>query len=173
MAGKVLTEADFPFPTEKAMRLEHDQQIKRIAREDRCPRAFTVAYGEDQMTKTQTTTATTKLARGVDAQNSPQSAKAVADNRAKNAAAAKGAAPAKAAKTAAKAERKAKSEAVNTDSTKITILNKDFTFGREGSGRNLSWIAAKKAKTVGAYIAAGGARKYLARWQSAGAIKLG
>lgn len=114
------------------------------------------------------------LATGVDARNSPHSAKAVADNRA---AAKTGKAPtAKAAKAdkkaAAKVARAAKAAPKADDQRKITIVDKKFTFGGDGTARRESWDACKAAKSVADYLKAGGKAKYLPRWVSAGAIKL-
>lgn len=114
-----------------------------------------------------------KLANGVDSRSAPHASKAVADAKAKST-------PAKAApkakadgkKAERKAERAAKAAPKGDDKRAITIVKKDFAFGREGTARRSSWDKAMKAKTVAAYIAAGGAAKYLPRWVSAGAIKL-
>lgn len=57
----------------------------------------------------------------------------------------------------------------------ITILDKKFVFGGEGTKRRASWDALatqKGRKTVTAYKANGGATKYLARWAKAGAIQI-
>lgn len=116
-----------------------------------------------------------QLARGVDSRNAPQSAKAVADQKrsAKPAAAA-----AKAEKKAArKAERAAKAAPKADDARKITIVDRKFTFGGDGTARRQCWdacVATAKAKgTVADYIARGGKAKYLPRWAASGAIKLG
>lgn len=74
--------------------------------------------------------------------------------------------PAKAAK-AAKAPAESKS-----DTRKITVLKKENPY-REGSARAASFEALKGAKTVDEYKAAGGAVKYISRWDSEGIIKLG
>lgn len=115
------------------------------------------------------------LARGLDARNSPHSAKSVQDDRAKAKASNKTDKVAEKAKKQVerKAERAAKAAPKADDARKITIVDKKFTFGREGTARNLSWLACTKAKTVADYAKAGGALKYLPRWVSAGAIKLG
>lgn len=57
------------------------------------------------------------------------------------------------------------------DVRKITILNKENPY-REGSGRAKSFDALKGAKTVQDYKEAGGAVKYISRWESEGRIKL-
>jgi len=111
-----------------------------------------------------------KLANGLDGRSAPHSSKAVADSKAKEAPKAK---PAAAKKEAKKAERVAKAAPKADDTRAITILKKDFAFGRDGTARRDSWNKALKAKTAAAYIAAGGAAKYLPRWVAAGAIKLG
>lgn len=119
------------------------------------------------------------LAKGLDARNAPHSHKALGDDRARAKTAAKADAAQERGKQAAekkaarKAERSAKAVPKADDNRKITIVDKNFTFGREGTARNLSWLACKKAKTVAEYAKAGGALKYLPRWVSAGAIKLG
>lgn len=120
-----------------------------------------------------------KLAQGLDGRNAPHSSKAVGDR----AAAAKGTNKAdkvqarKATEQAKKADRKAnraaKAAPKADDNRKITIVDKKFTYGKEGTSRNASWIACTKSKTVADYAKAGGALKYLGRWVSAGAIKLG
>lgn len=111
------------------------------------------------------------LAKGLDARTAPHSAKAVADNAA---AARKGVAkPGKAEKKAArKTERAAKAAPKSDDNRRITIVDKKFTFGGDGTARRASWDAAKASKTVAEYAKAGGKLKYLPRWVSAGAIKL-
>lgn len=114
-----------------------------------------------------------KLANGITGQNSPHSAKSVADQRAKDKPAPKAADKKVARKEAAKAKAAPKGD----DTRKLTLLRKDFTFGAVGSARNDSWLvcaAVIKAKgTVADYIAKGGKAKYLPRWAAAGAIKLG
>lgn len=120
-----------------------------------------------------------ELARGVESRKAPHSAKALSDangaargaNKADKAALV---AKAKATKAAArKAERTAKASPKADDTRKITVLDKKFTYGREGTARRAAWDACAKAKTVADYAAAGGALKYLPRWTAAGAIKLG
>ena len=81
-------------------------------------------------------------------------------------------------KVSAKASPKAKAKTTKAapkadDTRKITVLDKDFQFGREGTARNKAWLACIKAKTVSDYAKAGGALKYLPRWVAAGAITLG
>lgn len=114
------------------------------------------------------------LATGLDGRNAPHASKAVQDRKA----AAKPAPAAKAvAAQAKKAERKeaavAKAAPKGDDTRKITIVKKDFAFGRDGTARRQSWDTALKSATVAAYIAKGGAAKYLPRWVAAGAVKLG
>lgn len=117
------------------------------------------------------------LARGVDGHNSPHSTKAHADKRAAERKGAKAAepkpSPTAAKKEARKAERAEKAAPKAGDKRTITVVDKGFTFGREGSARRDNWDKAVKAKTVDAYLSAGGAAKYLPRWVAAGAIKLG
>lgn len=119
------------------------------------------------------------LAGGLDGRNAPHSSKAVSDKRG----AAKGTNKAdkvqarKATEQVKKAERKAvraeKAAPKADDNRKIAIVDKKFSYGKEGSARNASWLACKGSKTVAEYAAKGGALKYLPRWVSAGAIKLG
>jgi hypothetical protein len=112
-----------------------------------------------------------QLARGIGGRDAPHSAKAVADGKAQEKEAAK-AKPAVAKKEARKAERAAKAAPKADDNRKITVVDKKFTYGREGTARRASWDACTKSKTVADYAAAGGALKYLPRWTAAGAIKL-
>lgn len=136
-------------------------------------RAFTAMWKEIQRTSTG------KLAAGLDGRNAPHSAKSVGDhnnaakgtNRADKVQARKAAETTK--KAARKAEKTAKAAPKADDNRKITILDKKFTYGREGSSRRQSWDAVKGSKTVADYAAKGGALKYLPRWAAAGAIKLG
>lgn len=79
-------------------------------------------------------------------------------------AAGKGGAAAKPKADKAPAETKA-------DARKITVLKKDNPY-REGSARAASFDALKGAKTVDEYKAAGGAVKYISRWEAEGIIKL-
>lgn len=128
---------------------------------------------------------TGKLAAGLDGRNSPHAAKSVADGRQRSTNKADAAtqkpaakpattkAPAKAKKEERKAAREASAAPKADDTRKITIVDKKFTYGKEGSARNASWLACTKAKTVADYAKAGGAVKYLPRWVAAGAIKLG
>ena len=56
---------------------------------------------------------------------------------------------------------------------KIIVVNSAFTFGAPQTKRNESWLALKAqrgTRTVARYLANGGARKYLARWERAGVI---
>lgn len=136
-------------------------------------KAFKAAWEEVKRTSTG------KLAAGLDGRNAPHSAKSAADHNA----AARGTNKAdkvqsrKATETAKKAERKAAAQAKAApkadDNRKITVLDKKFSYGRPESNRNVAWLACKGSKTVAEYAAKGGALKYLPRWVSAGAIKLG
>jgi hypothetical protein len=90
-------------------------------------------------------------------------------------AARKAKAPAKA-KTTAKAPAKTKAapKALGRQGT-VTIKDKAFVYGAEGSERRKSWDALtnlKGTKTLAAYKAAGGKTKYLNRWVAAGAIAI-
>lgn len=70
---------------------------------------------------------------------------------------------------------KAPAKATPASKTPVTIVDKAFVFGAPGTVRRTSWDALAKqkgVKTVEAYKAAGGATKYLARWEKAGAIKI-
>lgn len=82
-----------------------------------------------------------------------------------------------AAKETRKAERAAKAAPKADDNRRISIADKKFTFGADGTARRSSWDAcvktAKAKGTAADYIKAGGKAKYLPRWVSAGAIKLG
>lgn len=121
-----------------------------------------------------------KLASGLDGRNAPQSAASVAKHRGSakatnkaDAVTQKAPAPAKAAKEARKAKRAETAAPKADDTRKIAVVDKKFTYGKEGTSRRASWDACTKAKTVADYAAAGGAVKYLPRWVAAGAIKLG
>lgn len=120
-----------------------------------------------------TTRASAGLANGVSGRANPHCAKAVQDSKGKAKAAAKSAAPAKASKVAKKAERAAKAAPKGDDTRKIVVLDKKFTYGREGTSRRAAWDCIGKSKTVADYAKAGGALKYLPRWTAAGAIRLG
>jgi hypothetical protein len=114
------------------------------------------------------------MARGTDSRTAPHSAKAVADGRRAKAAAKPEKATKKAARKAARADKAAPKA---DDTRRISIVDRKFSYGGEGTARRACWDAAVKvAKAKGnvqAYIAAGGKAKYLPRWVSAGAIKLG
>lgn len=113
------------------------------------------------------------MARGLTSRDAPHSSYALQSNR-EQATKDKKAAPAapKPGKTA-KVKAKVAAKVTGEDSRKITITDKAFTFGAPGTARRSCWDAMVKAKTVAEYVAAGGKVKYLGRWQSAGAIKLG
>lgn len=170
----VLTDTSFSFPPDRVYRAELEQDLRRLSRETGTKRIATIEHERREQEKESmaklhpTHYPQTKLARGLDVHNSPHS---VAAARAKREAAKRD--ERKAREQASKAERKQKREAVSTDSTKITILNKDFVFGREGSTRNACWQTCLRSKTVGDYLGNGGAKKYLTRWEAAKAIRLG
>lgn len=110
------------------------------------------------------------LAQGLDGRNAPHSVKAHQDHK-------RGVGkPAKADKTAKKQARKVAREAKAApkadDARRITIVDKKFTFGGDGTARRASWDACKSSKTVAEYLKAGGKAKYLPRWVASGAIKL-
>lgn len=55
----------------------------------------------------------------------------------------------------------------------VTIKDKSFTYGAEGTERRKSWDALanqKGTKTLAKFKAAGGKVKYLKRWEAQGAI---
>lgn len=174
--ARLLKDTDFGFLTDRQYRAELEQELramsaangtKRISVLEQERRAEQRAQ-EEAMTKTHSDYPQTKLARGLDSQNSPHS---VAAARAKREAFARD--QRKEREVKAKVERKQKREAVSSDATKITILNKAYVFGREGSTRNACWQTCLGSKTVGDYLANGGAKKYLPRWEAAKAIRLG
>lgn len=98
-------------------------------------------------------------------------ARRAAEEDAKLAAAGKPPKPVKA-EAKPKAAPKAKEAKAEAD-RKITILDKKYVYGGEGSLRRASWDACKASKTTAEYKAKGGAAKYLSRFEAAGAIKLG
>ncbi len=120
------------------------------------------------------------LARGLDRKSAPNTVDAMRMNKAAERKAEKAAvesvAPAKAAKIAKvearKEQRQAKTAPKGDDTRAIKVLDKKFTYGREGSSRRACWSLAAKGGAVADYIKAGGAAKYLPRWVAAGAIKL-
>lgn len=156
--------------TDKDRRAEIEQDLRKISRETGAKRVSQIEA--ERNAKLATPKPVGHLAAGLDGRNSPHSAKAVQDNRA---AARKGEPapkPAVAKKEARKAAKAATAAPKADDQRKITIVKKDFAFGREGTARRSSWDICLKAKTAAEYIAKGGAAKYLPRWVSAGAIKL-
>lgn len=182
---KVLKEEDFAMPTNAELTKANEADLRALAKQTGAPRINVLMQAKKEADG---------LAQGVNGQNSPHSAKSVKDARNKTKAAEKAAeekstvkgkakaatsnkADAKAERSeravTKKAEREAKATPKADDTREITLVDKDFNFGREGTSRNLSWLACKKSETVADYIAAGGAGKYLPRWVSAGAIKLG
>lgn len=59
--------------------------------------------------------------------------------------------------------------------TTIKILDAKFSFGAEGTVRRKSWDALKSqkgTKTLEAYKANGGLRKYIRRWEKMGVIQV-
>lgn len=120
---------------------------------------------------------TGKLANGLDGRSAPHCSKSVGDKAAKGTNKADKVMARKATETAKKAERKteraAKAPPKADDNRKIVVVDKKFSYGREGSARNAAWQACTASKTVAEYAAKGGALKYLPRWAAAGAIKLG
>ena len=167
---KVLTDKDITIggkaiPTDKELKAQTERELRKESADTGAPRAASLEPRRQ----------VSGLARGLDGRNAPHSKAALRAERA----AAKGTnkADKRAEREKAKAERKAARAARAApkadDTRRITILDKNFTFGREGTARNLSWLACKKAKTVADYAKAGGKLKYLPRWAAAGAIKLG
>lgn len=160
----VLTEADL-LPkggeTQEAMTKRHARELAMLADKEGCPRAATIGRAG--------------MARGLGTRDAPHSAKSLHDHRRTEKASGK--ADSRQARLAREADRKAARKANAApkadDNRKITVLDKNYTFGREGSARNASWVACTKAKTVADYAKAGGALKYLPRWVAAKAIKIG
>jgi hypothetical protein len=160
--------------SEKTRKAEMEKDLRKISRETGAKRISTIEQERRDAEKAKAPKPVGHLAAGLDGRNSPHSAKAVQDNRAAAKKGAPAAAPKPADKKAARVAAKAATAAPKADDKRaITIVKKDFAFGREGTARRQSWDVCLKAKTAAAYIAAGGAAKYLPRWVSAGAIKLG
>jgi hypothetical protein len=120
------------------------------------------------------------LARGLDKKSAPNTVDAMRMNKAQERkaekAAAESVAPAKVKAVKAeqrKAERAEKAAPKADDTRAITLLVKDYVFGKEGTARRKSWDICVKSNTVAAYIKAGGAAKYLPRWVASKVIKLG
>lgn len=86
----------------------------------------------------------------------------------------------KTAATKAKANAKAKepTKTEQRDARVITLKDKEFVYGGEGTTRRKSWDALAKAfgkngkATVGEFKENGGAVKYLSRWEGAKAIAI-
>lgn len=154
--------------TDKQLAAETEADLRKIARETGAKRV-----AEIEREKAAKAKPVGHLAKGLDAQNSPHSVKAIADAKRKAAPAAKAAPKAAEKKAARTAERAAKAAPKADDNRKIVIVDKKFSYGKEGTSRRASWDACVKAKTVAEYAAKGGALKYLPRWVAAGAIKLG
>jgi hypothetical protein len=70
-----------------------------------------------------------------------------------------------------KAKEPKAQKASDLDTKKIKVLEKENPYRAE-SNRAASWDALKGAKTVADYRAAGGAMKYITRWESEGKISL-
>lgn len=156
---KVLTVQDLGGKDPKVEKAELENELRKISRETGAPRLA-------------------ELARGIKGGQAPQSAKALQQARDKVAASTKAdkaaeSAKAKATKPAPTRKTDAVAAPKGDDKRTITIVQKDFVFGRTGSARNDSWLACVKAKTVADYAVKGGKLKYLPRWVAAGAIKLG
>lgn len=166
----VLTEADFDWPTNEQYRQEIRNDLARIARETGAKSIHTM-LAEDAEERRMEELKLTPMARGLSNRDAPHSAKAVKDKRIAYKAATPGA-KAKARQREAKEQRAEKAKVLALGTAKITIVDKDFTFGKEGTARNRAWLACKKSKTVGEYLKNGGVKKYLARWEKAGAIKV-
>jgi hypothetical protein len=168
MSKKVLNERDFSWPTNAEIRRELEQELRTMSREQGSKRIATLEQEAREMEYA------TKLARGVNAQNSPQCAASQRSQRERIAKAKQATKSVVKERVEAKAKAaKAKREAVSNDATRITIVNKAYVFGRDGSARQACWQACLRSKTVGEYLSAGGAKKYLPRWEQAGAIRLG
>lgn len=161
---RVITEQDLLKDGELSQaeqKRQIEQDLRRISREEGCERAATIVQQG--------------MARGLSTRDAPHSAKSMYDHRRHEKTSNK--ADARQARLEREANRKAarakRAAPKADDERKITIVDKKFSFGREGSARNASWLACKKSKTVAEYADKGGALKYLPRWVSAGAIKLG
>lgn len=79
--------------------------------------------------------------------------------------------PVKAEKAKSNPDALEKARDAGPDVRKITVLKKENPY-REGTKRANSFDALKGAKTVEEYKAAGGAVKYISRWESEGIIKV-
>lgn len=154
--------------TDKQLQAETEADLRKIARETGAKRV-----AEIEREKAAKAKPVGHLAKGLDAQNSPHSVKAIADAKRKTAPAAKAAPKAAENKAAKQAARAAKAAPKADDARKIVIVDKKFAYGKEGTSRRASWDVCLKSKTVADYAKAGGALKYLPRWVAAGAIKLG
>lgn len=154
--------------TDKQLQAETEADLRKIARETGAKRV-----AEIEREKAAKAKPVGHLAKGLDAQNSPHSVKAIADAKRKAGPAAKAAPKVAEKKVARTAERAAKAAPKADDARKIKVLDRKFTYGKEGTSRRASWDACMKAQTVADYAKAGGALKYLPRWVAAGAIKLG
>lgn len=154
--------------SDKQLQAETEADLRKIARETGAKRVAEIKW--EKAAKAEPVG---HLAKGLDAQNSPHSVKAIADAKRKAAPAAKAAPKATESKAAKQAARAAKAAPKADDNRKIVIVDKKFTYGKEGTSRRASWDACTKSKTVAEYAKAGGALKYLPRWVAAGAIKLG
>lgn len=112
------------------------------------------------------------LAAGLDSRSAPHSSKSVGDQRRAAGTPAKKAEPAAPKKAAAP---KAEKAAPAADTRKLTMAAKAENPHREDSNRHKAFEAARKAKTVADYSAAGSFAKpkYIAVWEKAGLIKVG
>ena len=165
MSRKVLQESDFAFPTEAQLRAATEADLRAISKATGAPRIATLLQAQ----RDAKAAIRAGLAKGLDVHCAPHSAKAIQDDRL----ARQAAAPAKVAKAVRMAKRATTASPKADDQRTIKLLDKAYTFGREGSSRNASWIACTKSKTVADYAAKGGALKYLPRWIAANAIQLG
>lgn len=164
--AKVLRESDFNWPTEAELRRSNEEALRKVARETGAKRIVELEHEARMASLVHGQPA---MARGVSNRDAPHSRAALRKARAAEATTA----PAKERAVKRKAERASRAAPKADDTRKITVLNKAFTFGAEGTARNMSWLACKSSKTVAEYAAKGGALKYLPRWAAAGAIKLG
>ena len=168
----VLTERHFDWPTDAEITRELRTDMARLAQQYGTKSIRQMDAELAQEKQMQEEAKITRMARGLSLRDAPHSAAAARAKR-EAARAATPAAQRKERIAKQKAERAERKKVLDLGTAAITILKKDFAFGKEGSGRNRAWQACLKSKTVGEYLKNGGAKKYLTRWEAAGAIKLG
>lgn len=151
--------------------------MRKLATTGQSLKAFKTAYAAHKAAvdaKTAPRTEAASLATGLDSRNAPHSSKSVGDARRATGTPAK---KAEAAKPAAKkaAEPKGDKAPAAADTRKLVMVAKAENPHREDSNRAKAFEAARKAKTVADYSAAGSFAKpkYIAVWEKAGLIKVG